>query len=743
MHPSANTAVASSASMLRSSSLWAEASLRQPRILSPPLRATARTAAPLLEHRAALRYLVAQSRDLPTCRISTRRYASTRAGSSSSAPATTLTATKADKASEPIRFDRLEPRTFSIISHVDHGKSTLADRLLELTGTISKDDANKQVLDKLKVERERGITVKSQAVSMVYHYEGPRNGQQGPKPGKYLLNLIDCPGHVDFSYEVSRSLSACQSALLVVDATQGVQAQSITVFELARQRDLLIVPVLNKSDLPAADPERCIVQMDEILGLDVAEPGQEPLLISAKTGQGVEEVLRALVERTAPLEGTEEGKLEGREGPGFRALVFDSWYDQYRGVVSLVSIADGAVKKGDRIASSHTGKKYEVLALGVNYPEMVPTEVLRKGQVGWVIANMKDMGEALIGDTFHLAHEKVEPLEGFAPTVPMVFAGIFPVETTDFLKLEEAINRLALNDRSVTVQRESSMALGQGCRLGFLGLLHLDVFRQRLEDEYGHAILVTSPSVPYRVHWKDASRGSEVISNPIEFPEDGDRKTKVVRLEEPMVLGTVRCPEEYTGEIMSLCAEHRGEQLDFQMVEFSNSHKSAKSGLKQVEMRYRLPLGEIVSDFFDKLKSRSSGFANFDYVEDGYAEADLVKLQFWVSGAQVDALAMVLHRAKAVSTARAWVKKLKEIVPRQQFEVSIQAGFGGSKVLARENLSAYRKDVTAGLYGGHYDRKLKKLQAQKEGKKRLKTMGFGKVQIPTEKFLQVLDTRSK
>ncbi|EPQ31887.1 uncharacterized protein PFL1_00086 [Pseudozyma flocculosa PF-1] len=679
-----------------------------------------------------------------------QRHASTRASSPAAANAAapsppSPSKSSASSPSHQIPFDRLEPRTFSIISHVDHGKSTLADRLLELTGTISKDDANKQVLDKLKVERERGITVKSQAVSMVYHYDGPRDGQVGPKPGKYLLNLIDCPGHVDFSYEVSRSLSACQSALLVVDATQGVQAQSITVFELARQRDLLIVPVLNKSDLPAADPERCVLQMEEVLGLDTTMPGQEPLLISAKTGQGVDEVLRALVERTLAPDGTEDGQLEGREGPGFRALVFDSWYDQYRGVVSLVSIADGAVKKGDRITSSHTGKKYEVLSLGVNHPEMVPTEVLRKGQVGWIIANMKDMGEALIGDTFHLAHEKVEPLEGFAPTVPMVYAGIFPVETTDFLKLEEAINRLALNDRSVTVQRESSMALGQGCRLGFLGLLHLDVFRQRLEDEYGHAILVTSPSVPYRVQWKDPSRGEEIISNPIDFPEDADRKSKVVELSEPMVLGTVRCPEVYTGEIMSLCSEHRGEQLDFQMVEFSNTRKDggAKEGLKQVEIKYRLPLGEIVSDFFDKLKSRSSGFANFDYVEDGYAESDLVKLQFWVSGAPVDALAMVLHRSKAISTARSWVKKLKEVVPRQQFEVSIQAGFGGSKVLARETLSAYRKDVTAGLYGGHYERKLKHLNKQKEGKKRLKTMGFGKVQIPTEKFLQVLDTRAK
>ncbi|PWN47110.1 GTP-binding protein lepa [Violaceomyces palustris] len=594
-------------------------------------------------------------------------------------------------------YDKLETRTFSIISHVDHGKSTLADRLLELTGTISKDGENKQVLDKLKVERERGITVKSQAVSMVYDYDGPAvdwrpevPGQQPPKKGKYLLNLIDCPGHVDFSYEVSRSLSACQSALLVVDATQGVQAQSITVFELARQRGLVIVPVLNKSDLPAADPDRCIVQMKEILGLDTSAFGHKPLLISAKTGHGVDQVLRALVERTKAPEGVEGGKIQGREGPGFRALVFDSWYDKYKGVVSLVSIMDGAVRKGDRIASSHTKKKYEVLGIGVNSPEAVPTGILRKGQVGWIIANMKDMSEALIGDTFHLASEKVEPLEGFAPTVPMVYAGIFPVESTDFIKLEDAINRLALNDRSVTVERESSMALGQGCRLGFLGTLHLDVFRQRLEDEYGHAILVTAPTVPYKVLYKDGKE--EIVSNPVHFPDDMATKAKIQELSEPMVKGTLKCPEEYTGEVMELCAEHRGEQLE---VDFS------EVGVRQVKMTYRLPLAEIVSDFFDKLKSRSSGFASFDYVEDGYQTADLVKLTFLISSAPVDALAMVLHRSKALYAGRAWAKKLKGVVPRQQFEVTVQAAVG-AKIVARETISAYRKDVTAGLYGGDY-----------------------------------------
>lgn len=639
-----------------------------------------------------------------------------------------------------VAFDRLETRTFSIISHVDHGKSTLADRLLELTGTIPKDGSNKQVLDKLKVERERGITVKSQAVTMVYDYDGPRMGFVSafadgfaPKPGQYLLNLIDCPGHVDFSYEVSRSLSACQSALLVVDSTQGIQSQSITVFELAKQKELTIVPVMNKSDLPAADPDRCAQQMEDILGIDTTLPGHDPLLISAKTGKGVEDVLRALVERTKPPPGVEGGAVEGRDGPGFRALVFDSWYDQYKGVVSLVSIAEGAVKKGDKIAAYSTGKKYEVLGLGVNSPEMIQTGVLRKGQVGWIVANMKDMSEAQIGDTFYLASQKIEPLEGFAPTRPMVYAGIFPVEQTDFLKLEDAIKRLALNDRSVTVQRESSMALGQGCRLGFLGLLHLDVFRQRLEDEYGHAILVTAPSVPYRITWRDGRE--QTVSNPVDFPDETIKKTTAIALEEPMVQGVIRFPEEYTGEIMQLCNEHRGEQLDI-------SFPSSASAIRSVQLTYRLPLSEIVTDFFDKLKSCSSGFASFEYTEAGYQKSDLVKINFLIASTVLDSLSIITHRSKLMYHARHWVKKLKDIIPRQQFEVAIQASTG-SKTIARETLSAYRKDVTAGLYGGHYERKLKHLNRQKEGKKQMKAMGVGRVRIPTEKFLEVLDTRTK
>ncbi|WFD18899.1 Translation factor guf1 mitochondrial [Malassezia caprae] len=607
-------------------------------------------------------------------------------------------------------YDLLDTRTFSIIAHIDHGKSTLADRLLELTGTIPRDSSNKQVLDKLKVERERGITVKSQAVSMVY---------QGPaQPRPTLLNLIDTPGHVDFAYEVRRSLSVCQSALLVVDATQGIQAQSISVFKIAQQCGLVVLPVLNKTDLPAADPESCLAQLRDILGIDTdANP---PLLVSAKTGLGVPEVLEALVARTPALPGVDGVSLEQRQPPGLRALVFDSWYDNYRGVIALVSITDGAVKKGDTIVSYHRGKKYEVLDLGVNNPEPVSTPILRKGQVGWLITTMKHTEEASIGDTFFRHGERIEPLPGFRPALPTVFAGIFPTDKSDFLKLEDAIQRLCINDRSVTMQKESMTALGQGYRLGFLGTLHLDVFRQRLEDEYGHEILVTTPTVPFRITYRDGTQA--LCSNPVDFPDESIRKTHIAQLEEPTVIGSLVCPEEFTGAMMELCAEHRGEQLD---IDFTASATAAA----QVHMQYRLPLAEIVTDFFDKLKSRSSGFASFDYEDGDYMPSDLVKMQFLVAGTPVDALELVLHRSKAAFIGRAFVRRLKDAIPRQQFEIKIQACVG-SKVLASETLSAYRKDVTAGLYGGHYERKLKHLNKQKEGKKRLKAMSLGKVQVP-------------
>ncbi|CAO1628757.1 unnamed protein product [Parajaminaea phylloscopi] len=590
--------------------------------------------------------------------------------------------------------------------------------------------ANRQVLDKLKVERERGITVKSQAVSMVYDYDNRQAsanvsaeaGLQRPRSARYLLNLIDTPGHVDFSYEVSRSLSACQSALLIIDATQGVQAQTIANARLARELNLPLLPILNKVDLPASDPDRCLKQLDEI-GIDILDPKQEPLLISAKTGQGVDEVLKAIVERTEPLPGTEGGVIDSREGPGLRALVFDSWYDSFKGVVALVSIMDGAMRKGNHIMSAHSGKKYEVLDIGVNYPDAKSTGVLRKGQVGWVICNMKNMREAVIGDTMHLAGEKVEPLEGFRPTKPMVYASAYPVETTDFVKLEEAINRLALNDRSITVQRESSMALGQGCRLGFLGTLHAEIFRSRLSEEYGQEILVTTPTVPYRATYPDGT--TRIISNPVDFPSDAERSSRTgVLLEEPVVYGTLTCPEEYTGEMMQLCSEHRGDEIDVAFSELTGQQR-------QVKLKYRLPMAEIVTDFFPKLKSRSSGYAAFEYeiVEgDEYQTSDLVKLSFQLSGTPVDALSMIMHRSKAVPAGRAFVKKLKDVVSRQYFEIAIQAIVAG-KVVARETVKAYRRDVTAGMYGGDQRRKDKKLENQKEGRKRMRAMNVGKSSV--------------
>lgn len=618
-----------------------------------------------------------------------------------------------------IPYDELETRTFSIIAHIDHGKSTLADRLLECTNTIPSHASNKQVLDKLKVERDRGITVKSQAVSMLY---------QTPERAKpLLLNLIDTPGHVDFAYEVRRSLSVCQSALLVVDATQGIQAQTISVYRIAEQCGLTVIPVLNKVDLPASNPEQCAEQLRDILGMDTTV--HTPLHVSAKTGQGVDRVLEALVERTPPLPGMQR---QDREPPGLRALVFDSWYDKYRGVIALISVMDGAVRKGDMIEAYHSGKRYEVLDLGLNHPEPVSVPILRKGQVGWLITTMKDTEEASIGDTFHRAHETVEPLPGFRPALPTVFAGIFPTDKSEFLKLEDAIQRLCINDRSISIQKETMTALGQGYRLGFLGTLHLDVFRQRLEDEYDHEILVTTPTVPFRITYNDETQ--VLCSNPADFPDEGTKKLHVACLEEPSVKGSLVCPEEYTGAMMKLCAEHRGEQLD---IEFSR----AAQAQSQVYMQYRLPLAEIVTDFFDKLKSRSSGFASFDYEEDEYISSDLVKLTFLVAGAPVDALDMVLHRSKASLVGRTFAQRLKDAIPRQQFEIKVQACVGG-KVVASETVRAYRKDVTAGLYGGHYERKLKHLNKQKEGKKRLKAMSLGRVQVPHKAFMDILDTRS-
>ncbi|KAA1469343.1 GTP-binding protein lepa [Dentipellis sp. KUC8613] len=603
-------------------------------------------------------------------------------------------------------------RNFSIIAHIDHGKSTLADRLLELTGTISTtlNGANKQVLDKLKVERERGITVKAQTASMVHKFEGLT----------YLLNLIDTPGHVDFSWEVSRSMAACQGALLLVDATQGVQAQSLSVFHTARERGLKIIPVLNKIDLPAAQPERITAQMQSTFGINP----EDVIAISAKTGANVDAVLKAIVERIPPPPGSPSEKL--------KAYLFDSSYDRYRGVISLVSIQDGVLRKGDKIASCYTKKKYDVTDVGIMYPEEVSTGQLLAGQVGYIACNMKQSSEAHIGDTLHRAGVPVEPMPGFQPAKAMVYAGIFPVDSNDFLKLEESIKRLSLTDRSITIQRESSTALGQGCRLGFLGTLHMDVFRQRLEDEYDANVIITAPTVPYKVIYKDRIA---MVSNPTDFPDVGDVREKVKEVQEPVVKATIIVPEDYLGEIMDLCFSHRAEELDHSYLDATSATETSA----RVILTCVMPLSEIVTDFFDKLKSRSSGYASFDYEDAGYKPGNLAKMIFLLNNKPVDALALIVHRDAEQDIGKVWVNKLHKVIPRQLFEVPIQAAVG-KKVVARKTLSALRADVTAGLYGGHYERKMKHLENQKEAKRKMKRVGT--VDLPQEAFFEIMSSKS-
>ncbi|KAI0658799.1 GTP-binding protein lepa [Cubamyces menziesii] len=602
-------------------------------------------------------------------------------------------------------------RNFSIIAHIDHGKSTLADRLLELTGTITKQEKglNQQVLDKLKVERERGITVKAQTASMFHDKNGDR----------YLLNLIDTPGHVDFSWEVARSLAACQGALLLVDASQGVQAQSISVFHVAKEKGLTIIPVLNKIDLPAAQPEVVAQQMQSTFGIDPADV----IKVSAKTGKGVEQVLHAIIERIPPPVGNPADPL--------KAFLFDSSYDRYRGVISLMSIQSGILRKGDKIASCFTRKKYEVTELGIMHPEEVPTDCLRPGQVGFVACSMKESSEAHIGDTFHRVGHPVEPMPGFKPAKAMVYAGVYPVDSSDFLKLEESIKRLSLTDRSVEVTRETSSALGQGCRLGFLGTLHMDVFRQRLEDEYNADVIITAPTVPYKVLHRDGK--TSIVSNPTDFPEPADFASggRAKAVQEPIVKASIIVPEKYFSAMMELVFEHRGTDLDWQPLDVAGE----ASGDGRVLMHAILPLAEIVTDFFDKLKSRSSGFASFDYEDAGYQTSDMRKMTFLLNGKPVDALALIVHADKAEAIGRQWVEKLFKVIPRQLFEIPIQAALGG-KIIARRTLSALRADVTAGLYGGHYERKLKHLQNQKESKRKMKRVG--RVDLPQEAFFDLL-----
>ncbi|XP_057628551.1 translation factor GUF1, mitochondrial isoform X2 [Chionomys nivalis] len=583
------------------------------------------------------------------------------------------------------RFPVEDIRNFSIIAHVDHGKSTLADRLLELTGTIDKTKKNKQVLDKLQVERERGITVKAQTATLFYNFEGKQ----------YLLNLIDTPGHVDFSYEVSRSLSACQGVLLVVDANEGIQAQTVANFFLAFEAQLSVIPVINKIDLKNADPERVEKQIEKVFDI----PSDECIKISAKLGTNVESVLQAVIERIPP------------------------------GVIANIALFDGVISKGDKIVSAHTKKTYEVNEVGVLNPNEQPTHKLYAGQVGFLIAGMKDVTEAQIGDTLYLHNHPVEPLPGFKSAKPMVFAGVYPIDQSEYNNLKSAIEKLTLNDSSVTVHRDSSLALGAGWRLGFLGLLHMEVFNQRLEQEYNASVILTTPTVPYKAVLSSAKLIKEykekeiTIINPAQFPD----KSKVAEYLEPVVLGTVVTPTEYTGKIMALCQARRAIQKNMIFIDEN-----------RVMLKYLFPLNEIVVDFYDSLKSLSSGYASFDYEDAGYQTAELIKMDILLNGNIVEELVTVVHREKAYTVGKTICERLKDSLPRQLFEIAIQAAIG-SKVIARETVKAYRKNVLAKCYGGDITRKMKLLKRQAEGKKKLRKIG--NIEIPKDAFIKVLKTQ--
>ncbi|XP_051514524.1 translation factor Guf1, mitochondrial [Myxocyprinus asiaticus] len=595
-------------------------------------------------------------------------------------------------------------RNFSIIAHVDHGKSTLADRLLEITGAIAKSVNNKQVLDKLQVERERGITVKAQTASLFYQYEGQT----------YLLNLIDTPGHVDFSYEVSRSISACQGVLLIVDANQGIQAQTVANFYLAFEAQLTIIPVINKIDLKNADPERVEKQIEKVFDI----PKEECIRISAKLGTNVEQVLQEVVNRIPhPV---------ARVADPFKALVFDSTFDHYRGVVANIALFGGRVSRGDKIVSSHLGKMYEVNELGVLRPDEHPTETLYAGQVGFVVAGMKEVKEAQIGDTLYLHKQPVEVLPGFKPAKAMVFAGMYPMDQSEYSALRSAVEKLVLNDSSVTVQRDSSLALGAGWRLGFLGLLHMEVFNQRLEQEYNASVIVTAPTVPYKAVLASAKlikeHGEEVITiiNPAQFPD----RSQVLEYLEPMVLGTIIAPHDFTGKIMSLCQSRRAIQKSMFYIDDN-----------RVMMKYVFPLNEIVVDFYDQLKSMSSGYASFDYEDAGYEAAELIRIDFLLNGRPVEELATIVHKERAYSLGKSICERLKDSIPRQMFEIAVQAAIG-SKVIARETIKAYRKNVLAKCYGGDITRKMKLLKKQAEGKKKMRRIG--NIDVPKDAFINVL-----
>ncbi len=587
-------------------------------------------------------------------------------------------------------------RNFSIIAHIDHGKSTLADRLLEYTGALSAREMTAQVLDSMDLERERGITIKAHAVRLLY------NAMDG---NDYILNLIDTPGHVDFSYEVSRSLASCEGALLVVDATQGVEAQTLANAYLAVEHDLEIIPVINKIDLPSAEPGKTKEQIEDAVGIDCSEA----VLASAKEGIGTRDILEAIVRKVPAPSGSDERPL--------KALIFDSWFDNYQGVIVLVRVFDGRIRAGMKIRMMAMGSVFEVSQVGVFTPKMGAVEELTSGEVGYIIAGIKSVTDTKIGDTITYAEDPVsEPCPGYKDIKPMVFCGFYPTSTHQYENLRDALNKLRLNDSSFNYEPETSLALGFGFRCGFLGLLHMEIIQERLEREFGLSLLSTAPTVVYRV--TDAKGEVSLIENPAMLPE------RFEKIEEPFVLTTIFVPKDFIGPILDLCQEKRGVQKSFSYL-----------GRERIKVEYELPLNEILWDFYDRLKSLSKGYASMDYEFLGYRESVLVKLNILLNGEPVDALSLIVHTDKAYYKGRQLTEKLREIIPRQMYEVAIQAALG-NKIIARETVKALRKDVIAKCYGGDITRKRKLLEKQKEGKKRMKQVG--RVELPQEAFLAVL-----
>ena len=596
-------------------------------------------------------------------------------------------------------MDKSKIRNFCIIAHIDHGTSTRADRLLELTSSVAQRDIEDQILDNMELERERGITIKARAVKLNYSAD---DGQE------YVFNLIDTPGHVDFNYEVSRSLAACEGALLVVDAAQGIEAQTLANTYLAVDADLELVPVINKIDLPAADPDRVKEEIEDVIGI----PADEAPLVSAKTGQNVHDVLEAVVKHIpAP---------EDHDAEPLRALIFDSYYDSYKGVIVYIRVMDGVLKKGSRIKLMATGAEFDVVEVGnMRATSLEPLSELRSGDVGYFTASIKTVKDTTVGDTVTTAEKGAsEPLNGYREALPMVFCGIYPVDGARYGDLRDALDKLKLNDAALTFEPENSVALGFGFRCGFLGLLHMEIIAERLEREFNLDLIMTIPSVVYKLHMTDGSVRS--IDNPTYYPNPSE----IEYCEEPVIKATILCPNEYIGAVMDLCQERRGVYKDMQHVAGS-----------RVEIHYDLPLNEVIYDFFDALKSRTRGYASLDYELKGYQRANLVKLDVLLNGEMVDALSFIIHSDRAYGRARKITEKLKENIPRQLFEVPIQAAIGG-KIIARETVKALRKDVLAKCYGGDITRKKKLLEKQKEGKKKMRQLGT--VEIPQEAFMSVL-----